>query len=319
MKRLFLFVLSILPFFLSAQNQPLRNQVAHLLKTHQYDRAEKILQQHQDRPDALYYLGVVELLKGNWDKAIDAAEKGAKVVMPDSSKARFYDLLGDIYAVKAQNSGMLSLIFIIGKIKKNWQRAIEYDSARISAYQKLFSFYLMAPGFAGGDKDKALNIARKVLTFNSPLGQTMLGQYYQKEKKYDLAEQAFKKALHLAPDSINVLKEAAYFYLRIKNYPRSRKLFAKIVSLKPQSPLAYDALSDWYLEAGKKDSALIVLNKAIALDSLNQQIIFKKARVLADLGQFEASRSLCNKLLRQEMFFSLRDQINLFLKKIKDK
>ncbi len=315
MARLFIFL--FLSFsLLFAQKQAVRVQVEQLLKSHQYDKAEKILQQHKDTPDGLYYLSIVKLVKGDLDKAADMAEEGLKIA---NDKARFYELLGDIYAVKAQKSGMLSLIFTIGKIKKNWKKAIEQDSARMSAYQKLFSFYLMAPGFAGGDKDEALKIARKVERINPALGQTMLAEYYQKEKKDSLAEQAFKKAMQLAPDSVNILKEAGYFYLGIKNYSKSRERFDKIVSLKPSDPASYDNLSDWYLKTDKKDSALVVLNKAIALDSLNQQIVFKKARVLADLGRFDESRALCNALLKQNMFFALREQIKLFLKKIEDK
>ena len=313
--RVFIFLLLFLQL-LFAQNQTIRSQVEHLLKSHQYDQAEKILLKHQDKPDAVYYLGVVELVKGNLDKAIKAAEKGVQTA---KDKARFYELLGDIYAVKAQKSGMLSLIFTIGKIKKNWKKAIEADPKRISAYQKLFSFYLMAPGFAGGDKDEALKIARKVATFNPAVGQTMLGQYYQKEKEYQKAEQAFTKAMQLAPDSVNIMREAGYFYLTTKQYDQSKKLFEKICRLRPKDPMSYDNLSDWYLETGKRDSALIVLNKAIAVDSLNQQIVFKKARVLAGLGRFDESRALCQKLLRQNMFFALREQIQTFLKKIEDK
>ena len=315
MKRLFLFLL--LPvYLLSAQNHPIRKQVEQLIKTHRYDQAEKILLRHKDKPDALYYLAVVDLVQGKLDKAVDRAEEGLK---KDTNKARFYELLGDIYAVKAQNSGMLSLIFTVGKIKKNWQKAIALDSTRLSAYQKLFSFYLMAPGFAGGDKDEAFKLAQKVLKINPPVGQTMLAQYYQKEKQSDKAEQAFTKALKLAPDSVNIVKEAAYFYLTQKKIKKARQLFDRILTLKPNDPFSYDALSDWYFKTGKKDSAIIVLDKALKIDSLNQQILFKKARFLADLGRYDESRALCNRLLKQQMFFALRKQILGFLERIKDK
>ncbi len=315
MARFFLFL--FLPLTLVfAQAQSIRSQVERLIKTHHYTQAEHILQQHQDKPNALYYLAVVEMIQGHLDKAVNFAEKGLKIA---PQKARFYELLGDIYAVKAQNSGMLSLVFTVPKIKKNWQKAIEADSSRLSAYQKLFSFYLMAPGYAGGDKDKALQIAKKVQTLNPPLGQTMLAQYYQHEDQNERAQQAFNKALQLAPDSVRILKEAAYFYLRLKNYPQARHLFEKALRLNPQDPYAYDALADWYYKTGKKDSALVILNRALALDSLDQNLLFKKARFLADLRQYDKARSICRNLLKQEMFFALRKQISGFLQMIKDK
>lgn len=291
-------------------------KVEKLLKENKYTEAEQILIQHKDSPRALYYLSVVQMAKGKLNKAIDLAKEGLE---KSQEKAKFYELLGDIYAVKAQNSGMLSLAFVVPKIKKNWQKAIEADPKRISARQKLFSFFLMAPGFAGGDADKALEQAKETVKINPAYGKLMLGQYYQHQKQKEKAEQAFSEAEKLAPDSADIIREVGYYYLRNQDFPKAKAQFERIARLKPDSPYTYDNFADLYLKKGENDSALVLLKKAQRLAPTDIHIRFKIARVLANLGRFAQARQMAQELLQNEMFFVMRKQINAFIKEMDQK
>ncbi len=317
MRRILLLILLLAGLAGAQDSTAIRQEIKTLMKHNKFTAAQKILELHKDKPNALYYLSVIHMVKGELDQAIDLAEEGLK---KSNDKAKFYELLGDIYAVKAQKSGMLSLVFVVPKIKKNWKKALQEDPRRLSARQKLFSFYLMAPGFAGGDPDQALKIAQETLPIDSLHAIVMLGQYYQqqKQKQPEKAEQYFIQAERMATalDSTGVLREVGYFYLRAKNYPAARKVFERIKKEHPKDPFAYDNLADYYLKTDRKDSALVMLQKAEQLAPHDINIRFKRARVLADLGKFAEARALAQDLLKNEMFFGLREQIETFVKEM---
>jgi|GEM_PF-975744 len=318
MKRVLFVGLFLVGFALAQDSTAIRQEIKTLMEHNKFTAAQKILELHKDKPNALYYLSVIHMIIGEIDQAIDLAEKG---LQKSDEKAKFYELLGDIYAVKAQNSGMLSLMFVVPKIKKNWKKALREDPRRLSVRQKLFSFYLMALGFAGGDADQALKMARETLPIDSLHGMVMLGQYYQQQEQPEKAEQYFVQAERMATalDSTGVLREVGYFYLRAKNYPLAKKVFERIRQRHPKDPFAYDNLADYYLKTDRKDSALVMLQKAEQLAPDNVNIRFKRARVLADLGKFEEARVLAQRLLKEEMFFGLRKQIEIFIKEMKQK
>ncbi len=318
MKQVFLLILLLAGLAGAQDSTIIRQEIKTLMEHNKFTAAQKILERHKDKPNALYYLSLIHMVKGEIDQAIDLAEEGLK---KSDDKAKFYELLGDIYAVKAQKSGMLSLVFVVPKIKKNWKKALQEDPRRLSARQKLFSFYLMAPGFAGGDPDQALKIARETLPIDSLHAMVMLGQFYQQQKQPKKAEHYFIRAERLATalDSTDVLREVGYFYLRAKNYPSARKVFERIKKRHPNDPFAYDNLADYYLKTDRRDSALIMLQKAEQLAPDNINIRFKRARVLADMGKYEVARSLAQNLLKSEMFFSLRKQIEAFIKEMERK
>ena len=286
-------------------------QAEQLLQEHQFKKAAQFLSQYQNHPDGLYYLSVVKLLTGELDDAIELAEKGLKIAQ---DKDRFYEWLGDLYSVKAQTSNMFSAMMTVSKIKKNWQKAIEINPNNSSAREKLFMFYLMAPGIAGGDEDKARQILDEVKTSDKLLSLLLEARWQQKEKNYKKARALFKQAVQLAPDSISVLYEAAQFYLRQSQLSEARKLAEKIITAKPERFTGYDLLGDIFTQKDQLDSALAQYDLALQKDPYQYKIEFKKAKILAKMGQKQQAKAIAQKLLSSEIFFLLKRQVEAFLK-----
>jgi tetratricopeptide (TPR) repeat protein len=84
---------------------------------------------------------------------------------------------------------------------------------------------------------------------------------------FDLAEQALKKALALAPKNAGAARHLAYvFYLRHDFDGAARQALAA-VDLDPDDSHAYGVLGDAYLETGKYAEAEAVYRKMIALEN----------------------------------------------------
>ncbi len=107
-----------------------------------------------------YWLGFISLIENNYDDAInylDAAIEG------DENNHLYYNMLGNAYGMKAQNSGLFKAAFAAPKAKSNWEKALELKPDYLRAKQALFQYYLRAPGIMGGDDDKAKEMALNIL------------------------------------------------------------------------------------------------------------------------------------------------------------
>ncbi|NOX88793.1 MAG: tetratricopeptide repeat protein [Calditrichaeota bacterium] len=308
------FFLVLLSFFvLTASDSPVAKKAEQLIKQRKFDQAEQFLKNYKSDPDALYYLSLIRLIKGDIDAAVDYANDA---LSKSQDKSRFYEWLGDVYAVKAQNSSMFSAIFTVSKIKSNWQKAIKADPKNIDVREKLFMYYLMAPGIAGGDEAKAFELAQQVQKSDPVRGKMLMGRYYKKKEQFSEAENAYLSALKSAPDSTYVLSEIGFFYLDTKKPDKAKKYFLKIIALKPDKPFSYDYLGRFYLKQEKYDSALTMFDKALAIDSLQFRIYFKKAQTLSKLNRKEEAKEIAQYLLKQDLFFSMHNQISKFLKEL---
>jgi len=308
MRTLLVLLLSV--SFLLANDSPYIKKAEQLLKEHQFTQIEKLLKDHQDDPDALYYLSVVKLLRGKIDAALELAEKGLKKA---KDKDRFYEWMGDIYSVKAQNSNMFSAMMTVSKIKKYWQKAIEFNPRNMSAREKLFMFYLMAPGIAGGDEQKAEALIEEVKAEDPLRALLMQARFYRKKKEFDRAERFFLQAFKMAPDSLPVLQEVASYYMEQKQFARARNYLQKIVRVKPDSFVGYDLFGDFYKQQGKADSALMQYDLALKKDPYQYRTEFKKVKLLAKMGRKDEARKLANKILHSEVFFTMKKRVKAFL------
>ncbi|MHB2154679.1 tetratricopeptide repeat protein [Calditrichota bacterium GD2] len=308
MKYLFFFF-CLFTALLAAQT-PYLKQAERLIHQHQFDQALELLKAHQTDPEALYYQSVIHLVRGNINRAIELAEKG---LAKAQDKDRFYEWLGDIYSVKAQTANIFSAMLTAANIKNNWQKAIEFNPDNLKAKEKLFMFYLMAPQMAGGDQEQALKLAKEIAQKDTLRGRLLMARYYQKQKDVKRAEETYLSAFNQAPDSIHILHELASFYMNQKQFEKARKYVRKILELKPQQAESYDFFGDFYLQQDKPDSALTQYEKAIEIDPFLYRIQFKKAKVLARLGRKNEARAIAQKLLNEEVFFTMKRQLKKFI------
>jgi tetratricopeptide (TPR) repeat protein len=110
-----------------------------------------------------------------------------------------------------------------------------------------------------------------------------LGAQYQTLLLIDKAEETYKLALEVSPESGLIWNNLAVLYERSENWPKAKEAYLKIISLDPKTYSAYISLAQMYLNnhEGNREDAIKLLQQGIlntgsktlkdALDRLNKQ------------------------------------------------
>ncbi len=147
-----------------------------------------------------------------WDDAIAAGEKAVQL-SPNNSEYHMW--LGRTYGEKADKSSWATALGLAKKTRTEFERAVELNSNNFPARQDLAEFYLEAPSFLGGGKDKAQTQAAELERHNQEAtAHWIRGRIAEKDKNYALAEQEFKAAVQVSNGSPERLLNLASFYRR---------------------------------------------------------------------------------------------------------
>ncbi len=147
-----------------------------------------------------------------WDDAAAAGER-AVALAPDNSEYHLW--LGRTYGEKADAANPLSAAFLAKKARQEFERAVELDASNLEARTDLAEFYLEAPSFLGGGKDKALQQAQTIATRDPATAHWVTARIAEKEKKFGVAEQEYKAAIQSSrDDKANFWLNLASFYKR---------------------------------------------------------------------------------------------------------
>jgi tetratricopeptide (TPR) repeat protein len=161
------------------------------------------------------YAGQIAFTQGNYDKAIHEFRKAIHD-HPNSSEDWLW--LARALGRKAENANPVRAAFMVGDIRRAFERSVELDPQNLEARADLMDFYLEAPAAFGGGVDKAREQADAIGRLNKGDGLLALSQIAEKEEKFALAERHLKAAAQLEP-SPGRYRELGEFYHRRKNYP----------------------------------------------------------------------------------------------------
>lgn len=107
-----------------------------------------------------------------------------------------------------------------------------------------------------------LFISSAAYSENSAVEFNDIGLKHFQEKHYDLALEAYQKALNINPDYINALYNMGGVYLKMKEFDKAIEKFKKVVSLNPNDGDAYYQLADAYYFSGKYNEAISNYDKS---------------------------------------------------------
>jgi len=105
-----------------------------------------------------------------------------------------------------------------------------------------------------------------------------IGVKHFQENHYDLALEAYQKALNIEPNYTNALYNMGLVYFRMKEFGKAIEKFKKVISFQPNYGDVYYQLAAAYYFSGRYNEAIENYNKA---NSLNFEP--EKANLLGDL------------------------------------
>jgi len=272
----------------------------------QTDQAERFfldaLKVSKNDPRAEHGLAKVALRRGDADAAIDHARNALK---RDKNNAEYHMTLANGYGMKAMKGG-LKAMFYGGKFKQECEAAIKCDPKYVPAHMGLLQYYIMAPGIAGGGRDKANatlatiarldpfsgHIARAFVAQQDkdlagaereyraaarvdsldPKGWQALGAFYMEQKRYADAVKVGKRVLRLEPDNLPTVYQLAKAHLLLGDDLKAaesgfKRYIAEAKATDSPSPAAaHWRLGMVYVESGRLPDAKAEWERAVKLD-----------------------------------------------------
>jgi tetratricopeptide (TPR) repeat protein len=145
-----------------------------------------------------------------WDNSIRMAEK-AVALEPDNSSYHLW--LGRAMGRKAEDANPFTAFGLARKVKTEFERAVALDANNLIARSDLSEFYLEAPNFLGGDKNKAKQQADYIAKHDAGMASYLYGRVAEKQGTGG-AEAEYKKAVAASSAPAHYWVELAHYYRR---------------------------------------------------------------------------------------------------------
>lgn len=232
---------------------------ATLIETGHYKRAQPIiaarLKTNPNDAQTWYEMSKVSAAFQRWDDAIQQAEK-AVALDPTKKNAEFQAALADAVVSKLGSSqaGMFAKMSLARRFRKEAELALQLDPNNLDATSDLLEYYLEAPGIAGGDKQKAIDIADRMLRANPVRGYLLKLEISTHEKKpASELEGLVQQAINADPKLYYARTQAANFYISQGGpaLAHAEEQARQAIHLDPTRIPGYTALATVYAQQGK--------------------------------------------------------------------
>ncbi len=222
------FVLILFLNIVYAQSKNNLNYGIQLFESKKYDQAKvffsKYLETNQDNAEIYFYLGRINFISKNYDKAYNNIFNALKLDMDNAKYHYWY-----AFTIDRKNEAII--------IDESPERINTYNppmqqieqSELKFLYNKMISC-LHADEYSEENKKKALNYAKLLKESDLERGYQAFQDIYQKENKLDLLEYLYIDRIRDFPESVIYKIELAQFYSDIlRDHERSFKYFEKIL------------------------------------------------------------------------------------------
>jgi tetratricopeptide (TPR) repeat protein len=222
-------------FALSLLAVPLRGQsVEHgirLFNDSKFGEARVALLPFGERDaSAAYYLGRIELEGSDADKAVEWFERAVRM-SPKSSL--YYDWLGRAYGTQAQHANRFRQPFLARKTKNAWETALALDPDNLDVRDDLIIFYTRVPGFLGGNKEKAREMALEIKKRNVYRGSIAATSLCAADNDTLCVVRGLQEMMISYPDSAGVYAGLAMFYANQKQFDKAFAVLDERLRTKP--------------------------------------------------------------------------------------
>ncbi len=161
----------------------------------------------------------------DWDRAETACEKAVAL---DPGNGRYHLWLGRVYGEKADRAGFLRAATLGGKVRDEFQRAVQLAPKDVEARLDLAEFYLEAPGIVGGGRDKAREQARIIGTMDPAREHWVYARIAEKKKDSSTAEREYHQYIDLSRGDAEAWLNLALFLRRQKRMDEMEQAITKL-------------------------------------------------------------------------------------------
>jgi len=217
----------------------------------------------KQNPVANFYLGRVYFDEGDFEKATDWIEKAAKY---DKDNSTYYMWLGHSYGRRAQNAGKLKQAFLARDSRNNYEKAIELDPTNVEARESAMEFYLQAPGFMGGGRDKAEAQAEAINNLDKETGYMAWGRVYSYYNEDEKSFNNYSEAIKEFPSAMEPYYSLFSFYFSNEEYEEAADITRKQLSYNDTTATIYYNLGNALQWSDQFDKAIDAYQKALKIN-----------------------------------------------------
>jgi len=227
---------------------------------------ETLQREDPENPRINYYLGKSHIKERNYRSAFKYLEKSLE---KDNTQPDTQYLLGITYISLLNDVSIFKKLSYASKTRKAWQAALDLDSNHLQSRFALASFYMNAPGIAGGDMDEAEKQIQILLNLHHGYGTLATAIYLEKSDKIVAAEEHFTSAVSKIDDRAGPLFNLANFYIRQERYNES---LAKLEAYVASDQKSWDDPGDLFVHLLRANIMTGLSDHSSARDELEQAL-----------------------------------------------
>lgn len=214
----------ILAISLPLSGQDMKLALQHFERKN-FEEARKILEMvkkdNHHYAESQYYLGLIMSQKDDLPKS---EEYLRQAISSKENVAKYHLAIGNVYLQMARNANVIRQAGYASKIRSHLETAVKLEPHNMNSSLLLVGLYMRAPKILGGDPAKAKDLAATMHRVNRAEGHRAYGMIAQAEEKYSEAENHYRQAIGMAPDSLKHYQSLVSYYQSRKNYNEAFKI-----------------------------------------------------------------------------------------------
>ncbi len=147
----------------------------------------------------------------DWDRAESSCRKAVSL---DPRNSRFHLWLGRVYGERAGRANLLAAAVLAGKVRGEFERAVQLNPKDVDARLDLAEFYLAAPALVGGGEEKAREQAQFIATLNPAREHWVYARIAEQKKDAATAEREYRQYIDLSKGEAEAWLNLAFFLRR---------------------------------------------------------------------------------------------------------
>ena len=161
----------------------------------------------------------------DWERAESSCRKAVSL---DPGNSRFHLWLGRVLGEKADRANFLAAAALAGKVRDEFERAVQLNPQDVDARLDLAQFYLEAPGILGGGEQKAREQAQSIAQMNPAREHYIYATIAEHKKDTATAEREYHQYIELSQGDAEAWLNLALFFRHQKRFDEMEQAIVKL-------------------------------------------------------------------------------------------